>query len=124
MLQAYAMPGLKIRPKMVDQSKIDRITKLVCGYYGQELNKVKSKSRKRELVLCRQVTTHFLRIETPLSWSELGALFGGRDHTTAIHSVGVIKDLLFSNEAIRRDIDILGELINRKVYLNLEDSFV
>ena len=56
------------------------------------------KSRKQEIVFARQVAMYLIRDLTSASLKTIGNFFGGRDHTTVMHSVNTIENLLSSGE--------------------------
>lgn len=60
-------------------------------YFKEE--HLKLRSRKREVVLCRQIFAHLLRKKTGMEWVKIGALLG-QDHSTAIHSFHTIANLI------------------------------
>lgn len=104
MVSYYAYPGLKfsmmdakrmhsIRRGIKGQDPI-KILEAVCEFYHQSYDKVKSKSRKRELVWCRQVFCRFCRTHTSMTKVQIGEFLGGRDHTTVIHSEQTAQDIL------------------------------
>jgi len=62
---------------------------------------LKSKSRKKELVFPRQVAMYFAKELTDLSLKSIGYHFGGRDHSTVIHAVQTISDLMEQDEAVK-----------------------
>jgi len=79
------------------QITVDEITAIVCKYFDVTIEKVKAKTRKREIVLARQFAMYFTKLNTGMSLSDIGKYFGGRDHTTVIHSRETIKDLIAGN---------------------------
>jgi len=62
---------------------------------------LKGKSRKKELVYPRQVAMYFAKELTNLSLKSIGYHFGGRDHSTVIHAVQTISDLMDADDAIK-----------------------
>lgn len=93
-VSVYAIPGLKefYRTHESPQSVADRIVTKICTFYNIDEFKVRSKNRKREYTLARQFCMFFIRRGTVLTLKETGNMFSGRDHTTAIHSIGYIQD--------------------------------
>ena len=65
---------------------VDEILETVCNHYNVSASAVNSKSRKRELVLARQISMYFAQKYTKMPSSRIGKLVGGRDHSTVIHS--------------------------------------
>lgn len=62
---------------------------------------VDSKSRIRELVEVRQIMMHILRVYGDYSFKEIGIAFGGRDHSTAIHSKDTVYDLCDTDKSYK-----------------------
>lgn len=70
---------------------IDAILDAVCRYYDVKRGDLLGKRRHQSISLPRQVGMFLAREHTRLSLEEIGAQFGGRDHTTVIHAVKSIK---------------------------------
>jgi len=92
---------------------IETITKVVCEHLGVAENKIRDKTRKKEIVLARQIAMFFAKELTLSSLKTIGLHFGGRDHSTVIHACNTIeeynsKDVSFSKilEEIRGKIEI------------------
>lgn len=73
---------------------IDIIQKMVCEYFAVPYEKLLQKTRKREIVQARQITMYLAKAFTKNSLKTIGEHFGGRDHTTVIHSCKTVKDLM------------------------------
>ncbi|WP_342265331.1 chromosomal replication initiator protein DnaA [Cardinium endosymbiont of Philonthus spinipes] len=76
------------------ETTIEALQEQVVAYYNISLDDLKGKSRKKEIVSARQVAMHLIKKYTTHSLKSIGAYFGGRDHTTVIHAIQVIDDLL------------------------------
>lgn len=85
---------------------IDDITKLVCEYLNVPENKVRDKTRKKEIVLARQLSMYFAKEFTKASLKTIGLHFGGRDHSTVIHACNSI-------EASLKDDSQLAEIVSK-----------
>jgi len=72
----------------------DEIIKNVCGFYNIKPTQIKSPKRSAYLVKARQVAMYLLKKELGLSLVEIGNILGGRDHTTVMHGLGKIENLL------------------------------
>lgn len=96
-ISAYAIPGIKECDREalfgVD-AKVNRIIEKVASYYSITETQMKSKSRRRQVVTARHLCIYFLRLNTQLSLKYIGNLFGGRDHTTVLNSLSVVKSQL------------------------------
>jgi chromosomal replication initiator protein len=73
---------------------IENIQKLVCDYYHVAYERLLTKTRKREVVLARQITMYFAKKYTKQSLKTIGDHFGGFDHTTVIHSCQTVENLM------------------------------
>lgn len=81
--------------------RTDDVIGAVLAYYQVTEKDLFGRQRKREIVLPRQVAMYLLREETDSSLSEIGAVLGGRDHTTVIHGIEKIESLLETDVTLR-----------------------
>ncbi len=88
---------------------IDRIQNVVSSYYQVSIEDMKGKRRDKHIVFPRQVAMFLVREETPSSLPVIGQAFGGRDHTTALHSIDKIANELKEDERLRYDLQNLRE---------------
>ncbi len=73
---------------------IDYIQKTVAEYYHLKQDDLKAKTRKKEIVIARQVAMYFSKEYTNHSLKSIGYHFGGRDHSTVIHAVQSVNDTM------------------------------
>ena len=73
---------------------IDTIQEIVADYFQVSIADLKSKSRKKEYVYPRQLAMFLAKEYTDLPLKSIGYHFGGRDHTTVIHSIQSINLLM------------------------------
>lgn len=83
---------------------IDTIQKMVCEYFDVPYDKLLQKTRKREIVQARQITMYLAKAFTKNSLKTIGEHFGGRDHTTVIHSCQTVKDLMDTDGVFRENV--------------------
>jgi chromosomal replication initiator protein len=83
---------------------IDNIQKMVCEYYDVAYEKLQQKTRKREIVQARQITMYLAKAFTKNSLKTIGEHFGGRDHTTVIHSCQTVKDLMDTDSVFKENV--------------------
>src|SRR5689334_16044231 len=83
---------------------IDAIQKMVCEYFDVHYEKLLQKTRKREVVQARQITMYLAKAFTKNSLKTIGEHFGGRDHTTVIHSCQTVKDLMDTDSTFRESV--------------------
>jgi chromosomal replication initiator protein len=88
---------------------VERIQALVADYYNVTLEDMKSKRRDKHIVFPRQVAMFLVREETPSSLPAIGKAFGGRDHTTALHSIEKIANELKEDERLRYEVQAIRE---------------
>ncbi|GGE95131.1 chromosomal replication initiator protein DnaA [Hymenobacter cavernae] len=86
---------------------LDFIQKTVAEHFGISLDLMKAKTRKKEVVTARQVAMYFAKEHTSHSLKSIGHNFGGRDHSTVIHSVQTVSDLIDSDKSFRSTIQEL-----------------
>jgi len=87
------------------------IQRTVADYYNLEVEKLASATRRRQVVLARQISMFLVKQHTDQSLKSIGRMFGGRDHSTVLYSIKTVKDLMETNDEIRKS---LGEL-ERKI---------
>ncbi|WP_339699874.1 chromosomal replication initiator protein DnaA [Algoriphagus aquimarinus] len=80
---------------------VDFIQKSVSEYYGIALDDLKAKTRKKEIVTARQVAMYFCKEFTNHSLKSIGYHFGGRDHSTVIHAVQTVNDIMETDSSFR-----------------------
>ncbi len=83
---------------------IDTIQKMVCEYFDVPYDKLLQKTRKREIVQARQITMYLAKSFTKNSLKTIGEHFGGRDHTTVIHSCQTVKDLMDTDSLFKENV--------------------
>ncbi|MBR2102196.1 MAG: chromosomal replication initiator protein DnaA [Prevotella sp.] len=84
---------------------MDDIIETVCNHYNVSPTALESRSRKRDLVLARQVSMYLAQKHTKMPTSRIGKLVGGRDHSTVLHSCSLVEqrmkiDKLFCEEIL------------------------
>lgn len=86
-----------------------QILHAVSEYFSISKDDIMGKSRKKELVVPRQITMFLMRSELNCSYPLIGLELGGKDHTTAMHSCEKIEKEVEENEKLRQDILSLRE---------------
>ena len=86
------------------QFSIAEIQQMTADYYGLKLSDLKSTRRERKIARPRQLAMYLAKNMTTLSLPDIGAQFG-RDHTTVIHAVRTIEDLLLRDTQLATDKD-------------------
>ena len=84
---------------------IETITKVVCEHLGVAENKIRDKTRKKEIVLARQIAMYLAKELTLSSLKTIGLHFGGRDHSTVIHACNSIEDYISKDYSFQNIVD-------------------
>lgn len=84
---------------------IDDIIKKVADYYGIEISAINTRSRKREVVLVRQVSMFLARKHLDMSIAKIGKYIGDRDHATVLHACKTIENLADTDKQFRGELE-------------------
>jgi chromosomal replication initiator protein len=90
---------------------MDNIIRVVAEYFALTPNDLKGKKRTQNIVFPRQLAMYIGREMTDYSTTELGQEFGGRDHTTVMHSIEKIKGKLLTDPTLESTIDSIKRSI-------------
>ncbi len=94
---------------------IDYIQKTVSDFFKVSQDDMKAKTRKKEIVIARQVAMFFSKDYTNHSLKSIGYHFGGRDHSTVIHAVQSVNDMIDTDSKFRYSIDELKKKLKMRV---------
>jgi chromosomal replication initiator protein len=92
---------------------VDFIQRCVAEEYGVSVADLKLKRRNKTIVLPRQVAMYLSRELTDLSFPEIGNYFGGKDHTTVLHSYNKIKEELCSDELLKDKVQRIIQIVQQ-----------
>lgn len=90
---------------------IEDIQKQVAGHYNIKVSDMHSARRSRIVARPRQVAMYLSKKLTSKSLPEIGRKFGGKDHTTVMHAVKRIEELMGSDNEIANDIELLERIL-------------
>ncbi len=90
---------------------IDEIQKRVAEHFNIKLAEMTSSRRARVVARPRQVAMYLAKQLTSRSLPEIGRKFGGRDHTTVIHAVKKIEELIEIDSALAEDVELLRRML-------------
>lgn len=93
------------------RTTIEDIQRRVCEHYSIRLADMHSPRRARPVARPRQLAMYLCKQLTTHSLPEIGRKFGGRDHTTIIHGVRKIEELLATDATLRADLESLKKAI-------------
>ena len=91
--------------------RIEDIQKVVSRHFNVSKSDLLSSRRTRTIVRPRQIAMYLSKNMTPRSLPEIGRRFGGRDHTTVLHAVRKIEELISGNRALGDEVDLLRKMI-------------
>ncbi|MCZ2328032.1 DNA polymerase III subunit beta [Bartonella sp. F02] len=94
--------------------RIEEIQRAVARHYNVSKQDLLSNRRTRTVVKPRQVAMYLAKILTPHSLPEIGRHFGGRDHTTVLHAVRKIEDLVCDDKTLAKELELLKRLIGEQ----------
>ena len=89
------------------------IIQTVCTYYRIKPQAIRGKGRAQNLVFPRQVAMYLLKKHTSLSLKDIGVAFGGRDHSTVLHGIAKIENLLDSDVQVQHELEALHRRLER-----------
>jgi chromosomal replication initiator protein len=96
-----------IRPQEPRRVKIEEIQRIVARQYNVSRADLLSSRRTANVVRPRQVAMYLAKTLTLRSLPEIGRRFGGRDHTTVLHAVRKIENLVNNDGALAEEIELL-----------------
>ena len=92
---------------------IDTIIESVTEHFKVRIPDLKGKSRLREIVLPRQIAMYLAKELTNLSLKSIGYHFGGRDHSTVIHAIQTVNDLMDTDKDISGAVNKLLKIFRK-----------
>lgn len=131
MISAYAFTGLSFQTKrqVIDSLNPDKFAKaniiinVICEYLKIPPEDIKSQSRKRHKTVARQLSMYWIKQKTTLSLKCIGAMFGGRDHSTVIYAIQTVNDLMETDRRFAKtvsNIENLLQSISKDIYTQPE----
>ena len=86
---------------------IDKIFAAVTKKYEITREEITGTKRSKEIVTARHISTYLIREITELSFSRIGKIFGGKDHTSVLYSCNWVQDKMIKDPLFNSDIEIL-----------------
>ena len=90
---------------------IDEIQRKVCDNYGLRMSDMQSARRARTIARPRQVAMYLAKQMTARSLPEIGRKFGGRDHTTVMHAIRKIEELMNQDSMFNDEVSLIRRAI-------------
>ena len=96
---------------IISKNKVEQVQQLVANHYNITVEDMKSKRRMASIAFPRQVAMYICRVHLEESLPKIGIEFGGKDHTTVMHSVEKIKKQLKTNNELNTEVNkIINEI--------------
>ena len=92
-----------------EKPNIIKVQKLVADYFQISVDDLKSKKRTASIAFPRQIAMYICRNDLNESFERIGLEFGGKDHTTVMHSCDKIIDELKMNDELKKIIEKIKE---------------
>jgi chromosomal replication initiator protein len=101
---AEALGASIIKEQARKPVNLNQILKTVANYYSVRVTDIKGKRRTKNIVIPRQIAMFLMYDMTQTPYMSIGELMGGRDHTTVMHGVHKVGDVMIQEPKIRQDI--------------------
>ncbi len=89
----------------------DKIISGICSFYKITKDKLLGKSKKKELVIPRQICAYLMCEIMNIPLVSIGEALGGRDHTTVIHSREKVTNLIKVNDRVAKEVEDIRNII-------------
>lgn len=100
-----------IRARELPKVRIEDILKIVSRHFKVARTDLLSSRRSRDVVRPRQIAMYLAKSLTSRSLPEIGRRFGGRDHTTVLHSVRKVEQLMKDDGDLCQEIELLKRML-------------
>ncbi len=94
---------------------VENIKKLVAEHFELPIEKLHGTTRKRQIVIARQLSMYLAKSFTTSSLKSIGSNFGGKDHSTVIYSIKAVQDLMDTDTLFKETV----QQLEKKVQLSL-----
>ncbi len=105
--EVQTLLGTQMRGGPERRITVDEIQKTVAEHFNLKQADLLSERRTRAIARPRQIAMYLCKQHTTRSYPDIGRRFGGRDHTTVLHGVRKIEEMLSQDEQIARDVEAL-----------------
>ena len=78
-----------------------KIINVVSNYYKLSPNELTGKTRTGQIALARHIAMYLIRINIDIPLTKIGAMFGGRDHTTVMNGILKVENMLKTDESLK-----------------------
>ena len=88
-----------------------KIINVVSDYYNLAPGQLVGKTRTGQIALARHVAMYLIRINIDIPLTKIGAMFGGRDHTTVMNGITKVEEMLKTDESLKAAINDLQKTL-------------
>lgn len=100
-----------MRSRETRRVKIEEIQRVVSKHFAVSKADLLSSRRARAVVRPRQIAMYLSKQLTPRSLPEIGRRFGGRDHTTVLHAVRKVEELMSADIQLGQEVELLKRML-------------
>ena len=104
-----------------DNEKAELIKNVCANLINIEPEILGAKTRKREIVEARQIAMTLTKLNTGLTLKNIGLRYGGRDHSTVIHALQTVHDLVETDKGFKQKVKHFQQSI--QMYFRLQNKF-
>ena len=90
---------------------IESIQNLVADYFSLSNNQIMSNSRRKEVAIARHIAIYLAKKLTDSSLKTIGLHFGGRDHSTVIHSLRTVENKYMKDPSLAKHVKVLSDRV-------------
>ncbi len=94
---------------------VEAIQRIVGEHFAIDVSQLKAKTRKRQIVQARQIAMYFSKEMTRHSLKSIGLHFGGRDHSTVIHAITTVNDLMTTDKSFKQSVNEIRKRISMEL---------
>lgn len=95
----------------MERLSVGQIAKCIARYFQLPLSRLVGRSRRKSVVLARSIAVYLSRHLTPSTLEEIGQFFGGRDHSTILHSYNRLESRLPDEPDLRSNVAELARIL-------------
>lgn len=97
------------KSNITSKNKVQQIMQIVSNHYNISVDEIKSKKRVTTIAVPRQIAMYICRVKFDIPFSKIGVEFGGKTHTTVMHSVNKIEKELKKDQNLE---NVINKLTN------------
>ncbi|MEQ9460838.1 MAG: chromosomal replication initiator protein DnaA [Phycisphaeraceae bacterium] len=105
--------GEQINQPRSNHTTLQQIIDVITGYFSVKLSDLQSRRRHKSITEPRQLAMFLARKHTRFSLEEIGGHFGGRDHTTVMHSIKMVEERSGRDETFLKQLNLLEDRLQQ-----------